>query len=104
MQTTGKFGIHNAEFHPYYSNGQFVRTDQAKRQYCSFWKKNGKALFVVSNLTWKPARTMVEFDFGKLKLKGIVKDAYGNAVFRKTGKNRIEIDLPPYDCRYLLAE
>jgi len=104
MQTTGKFGIHNAEFHPYYNNGLFVRTDQTKRQYCSFWSKNGKALFVVSNLTWKPSKTPVEFDFGKLKLKGIVRDAYGNAVFRKTGKNRIEIDLPPYDCRYLIAE
>ena len=104
MRTTGKFGIHDAEFFPYYANGQFVRTDQAKRQYSSFWLKNGKALFIISNLTWKPSKTVVEFDFSRLKLKGTLRDAYGNAVFRRIGPDRIEIDLPPYDARYLLAE
>ena len=104
LTATGKFGIHDAEFLPYYTNSQLVKTAQDKREFASCWKKSGKVLVVVSNLKWQAAQVKVNFDFAKLGVTGKVRDAVSNREIAVDGKGGLTLDIPLYDARYLIIE
>ena len=104
VKTTEFFGIHNAEFLPYYKNSNVVKTAQNKREYASCWKKPGKVLAVVSNLKWLAANVAVKFDFGKLGVKGKVRNAVTNQEIKPDSNGNICINIPMYDACYLVIE
>ena len=104
LKVTAGFGIHDAEFLPYYRNGDVVRTDQDKREFASVWKKPGKALVAVSNLKWQAASVAVTLDFAKLGVKGKVRNAVTGQEVAADASGRVTLDIPAYDAVYLLAE
>jgi len=104
LQATGSFGIHNAEFLPYYKNSDAVVTAQDKREYASCWKKPGKVLAVVSNLKWQDSKVKVKFNFAKLGVKGKVRNAVTGKVLAADASGNLVVDIPQYDAVYLLIE
>ena len=104
LTATGKFGIHDAEFLPYYKNSSVAATAQDKREYVSCWKKSGKVLAVISNLKWQPAAVTVKFDFAKLGVKGKVRNAVTGQALKLDSNGNICINIPRYDACYLVIE
>ena len=104
LKATGEFGSHDAEFVGYYHQNKAIFTDEAKREYASSWRKNGKVLVVVSNLKWQDAEVSVKFDFAKLGLKGQVRNAITGEAIKVDNAGKMVIDIPSYDAVYLLAE
>ena len=104
IKAVESFGIHNAQFLPYYENSSVVTTAQDKREYVSCWKKPGKVLAVASNLKWQAANVSVKFDFAKLGVKGQVRNAVTGQVIKPDSNGNICMNIPMYDACYLIIE
>ncbi|MBR4223044.1 MAG: hypothetical protein IKR81_17915, partial [Victivallales bacterium] len=103
LQATTRFGTYEAEFIPYYDNRGLVTTDQSKHHYASAWRKPGRLLVQISNLSWQDGEVSASFNLAKLGLNGNAQDAVtGETIAIKDGS--ITLPIPAYDSRLILVE